>query len=811
MDDVRFALRQFRKAPAFTVTAVLTLALGICASVAIFAFVDAALLQPLRYPHSDRLAGVFESVQMFPRSNLSYFDYLDWKRLNTSFSSLSAYQGTGANLTTTSGTVRVAAARVSADFFRTLGVSPILGRDFRDGEDLPSATRAVMISYRAWQSRFGGRPDVLGQKVTLNEDPHLVIGVLPADFSFAPAGPTDFYMPLRPNGSCESRRSCHNLYGVARLKDGTSIQAAASNVAAIASALERQYPDSNRGQGSVVVALTDIVVGRVRPILLTLLGGAALLLVIATMNVAGLLLVRADGRSREIAVRSALGAARGRLVRQFVAEGSVLVAAGAAIGIGGASVAIRLLASLIPPNMAAGLPFLRSVGLHADVWMVAVAVCLFAVALFALIPIAQSFGLWPSSFAIRHSAFSISLSEGSRGSSGRTWTRVGGKLVMAELALAMVLIAGGVLLARSLYGLLRVNVGMVPDHVAMIAVDIPRSYQGDAQLTAVERRVIERVEALPGVESAGTTSTRPLQGGNTNWIQVVGRPYNGEHNEVNGREVDAGYFQTIRARMLRGRGIEPADDAPKPRVVVINQAFVRKYFPGEDPIGQRLAYSSRPAAPPLEIIGVVDDIKESPLDGTTPPTMYTAFAQDPNDGFWLFVRTSQDEEALLPTLASVIHELDRGLATYGGNRLTNMIGASEPSYLRRSGAWLVGSFAVLAWLLGVVGLYGVVAYSVGRRTREIGVRMALGAQRGSVARLILRESARVIVVGLIAGLAGTIAAATMMRSLLFGVSAWDTPTLALVAAVLGTSALLASYVPAHRAASLNPVEALRAE
>jgi predicted permease len=376
----------------------------------------------------------------------------------------------------------------------------------------------------------------------------------------------------------------------------------------------------------------------------------------------------------------------------------------------------------------------------------------------------------------------------------------------------MVLIAGGVLLARSLYGLLRVNVGMVTDHVALIAVDIPRSYQGNAQLTAVKRRVVERVEALPGVESAGTTSTRPLQGGNTYWIRIVGRQYDGgAHDEVNGREIDAGYFRTIRAQVLRGRGIEATDDATKPSVVVINDALARKYFPGEDPLGRILKYASRPAALPLEIVGVVDDIKESPLDITTPPTIYTAFAQDPNDGFWLFARTAQDEEALLPTLAAAIHELDPGLATYGGNRLTNMIGASEASYLRRSGAWLVGSFAVLAWLLGVVGLYGVVAYSVGRRTREIGVRMALGAQQGSVARLILREAARVIAVGLVGGLAGAIGAAAMMRSLLFGVSAWDAPTLATVATVLGASALLASYVPARRAASLNPVEALRAE
>ncbi|HEX6463652.1 MAG TPA: FtsX-like permease family protein, partial [Vicinamibacterales bacterium] len=557
-----------------------------------------------------------------------------------------------------------------------------------------------------------------------------------------------------------------------------------------------------------VRSLKNDVIGDVASVLWVLMGTIGMVLLIACANVANLLLVRAEGRRREIAVRGALGASRARIVRQFVAEGSVLVFAGAALGVGGASVAIRLLRGLVPPGMAARLIFLRGVGLNAAVWMTAVAVCVCAVVLFALIPVVQ---LSMGESGTLNSEGQMLNAEGSRGSSGRTWTRVGGKLVMVELALAMVLIAGGVLLARSLYGLLHENVGMVPDHVAMIDVDVPASYRGNAQQAALERRVRDRLQALPGVESIGSASRRPLQGGNTNWIRIVGRPYNGEHNEVNGREVDDGYFRTIRAQMLRGRGIEPTDDATKPRIVVINEAFVRKYFPGEDPIGQRLAYASRTTTPPLEIVGVVDDVKESPLDTTTPPTMYTAFAQDPNDHFWVFARTSQDEEALLPTIAAAIHDLDPGLATSGANRLTAMITASEPSYLRRSGAFLVGSFAVLAWLLGVVGLYGVVAYSVGRRTREIGVRMALGAQPGSVARLILREAAGVIVIGLTGGIIGAAGAATMMRSLLFGVSAWDAPTLATVAAVLGASALLASYVPARRAASLNPVDALRAE
>jgi macrolide transport system ATP-binding/permease protein len=801
MDDVRFALRQLRKSPSFTVTAVGALALGLSASLAIFAFVDAALLRPLPYPEPDRLVGVYERVPMFARSNLSYLDYLDWKKLNTVFSSLSAYQGSGAILTTDTGAVRVPGARVSDDFFRTLGAAPAVGRDFRPGEDQPSAQRTVMLAYSAWQTRFGGRSDIVGHTLILNGDPHVVIGVLPRDFSFAPVGPAEFWMSLRTTASCESRRSCHNLFGVARLKSDASIEAAADNVKAIATALERQYPDSNRGQGSAVAALTDVIVGPVRPILMTLLGGAILLLVIAVINVAGLLLVRAEGRRREIAVRGALGASRWRIVRQFVAEGALLVTAAGALGVAAASAGIRVLLALVPAPMMAFLPFLRGVGLAWHVWIAAAAIGAVAVLLFALTPLAQ----------LSTAGSAQALAEGSRGSAGRTWGRVGSKLVAVELAVAMVLLAGGVLLARSLYDLLHVNVGLQPDHVAVLGVDVPPSYTGAAALVAVHERVLERAKSLPGVESAGAASTRPFQGGNTSWVRFDGRPYNGEHNEINTREVDDGYFGTIRARMLKGRPILRTDDASSPRVVVINRAFERTYFSGEDPIGHRMRFVSYQTDKPFDVVGVVDDIQENPLDAVTPPTMYLASAQDPNDGFWLFVRTSQSEESLLPTLAASIHALDPDLATFGGTTLTNLIGGSQPAYVRRSGAWLVGAFATLAWLLGVIGLYGVVAYSVGRRTREIGVRMALGAQRGSVARLIVAEASRLVAFGVAGGAVAAIGAAMLMRSLLFGVTAWDAPTLLTVGLVLAVSALVASYLPARRAASLNPVEALRAE
>jgi len=798
MDDVRFALRQLRKSPSFTVTAVFTLALGMCASLAIFAFVDAALLQPLPYPQPDRLVGVYERVPMFPYSNLSYLDYLDWKQRNTVFSSLAAYQTSGATLTTETGAVRAAAARVSDDFFATLGVPPVVGRGFHPGEDQPSAQKAVILAYSAWQGRFGGRSDILGRTLVLNGDPHVVIGVLPKDFSFAPVGTAEFWMPLNPAGGCEQRRSCHNLYGVARLRSGASIEAAADNVAAIATALERRYPDSNRGQGSAIASLSDVIVGRVRPILITLLGSAILLLVIAAINVGGLLLVRAEGRRREIAVRGALGASRWRILRQFVAEAALLVTVGASLGLAGARASIRMLYALVPAPMLAGLPFFRTVSLTPHVWMAAAVISVVSVTLFALTP-ALHLSVTPSGHA---------LAEGSRGSAGRTWSRVGSKLVTIELAVAMVLLAGGVLLARSLHGLLHVDLGLQPDHVAVLGIiGSPSS----AQLATVHDRVVERVRALPGVESAGATTTRPLQGGNTVWIRIEGRPYNGEHNEVNFRGVDDAYFQTLGARVVRGRSILRTDDAAAPPVIVINRALERQYFRGEDALGRKLHYVSFQTGLALEIVGVVDDIKENPLDAVTPPTMYRSFAQNPDYGFWLFVRTSQSEESLLPTLTAAIHQLDPDLATSGGTTLTNLIGNSEPAYVRRSGAWLVGSFALFAWLLGVIGLYGVVSYSVGRRTREIGVRMALGAQRGSVARLILGEAGRLVAFGLVGGVIAAIAAATLIRSLLFGVTAWDAPTLLTVAAGLGASALVASYVPAWRAASLNPIDALRAE
>jgi predicted permease len=799
-NDLRFEVRQLRKNPGFTATAILMLSLGMCASVAIFAFVDAALLKPLPYKNAARLVGVFESIPLFQRSNLSYADYGDWKKQNTVFTSLDAYQHRGFILATATGAEPRQGARVSDGFFRTLGISPVLGRDFRPGEDLSGAPATVILSYAAWQQRYGGNAAVLGKVITLNDAPHTIIGILPREFHFAPAEPAEFWTTLDANGSCEKRRSCHNLYGVARLKDGVSIQSALADVKAIARQLEKQYPDSNRDQGASVALLSDVIVGDIRPILFVLLAGAGLLLLIAAVNVASLLLVRSESRRREIAVRSSLGASRGRLIGQFVTEGLVLATAGSALGVAAAWWAIQLLTTLIPMNLMDRMPVLHGLALNARVLTFAGAVCVFAVILFSLTP------------ALRLSLPEIraGLAEGSRGSAGTTWRRLGSKLVVLELATAVVLLVGAGLLGKSLFRLLHVSIGFEPEHLVVLQVGAPQStYAKDGQLIALEREVVRQVASLPGVRSVGLSSSLPVtSNGNTTWFRILGRPWHGEHNEVPERDVSSDYFATLGTKLIRGRHFTEGEDASKPPVAIINQAFARQYFPNEEPVGKQITYLSNPPRP-MEIVGIVEDLKEGPLDIATVPALYRPFNQSTDNYFALVVRAAAGGPALLPALAATIRQIDPGIVTTGGVTMRDRI--TDSAYLQRSSAWLVGSFAALALLLAVVGLYGVVAYSVSRRTREIGVRMALGAQRSSVYQLILREAGWLVGAGIVIGLGCSVAAATLIRGLLFGVRSWDVPTLGAVAGVLGICALLASFIPARRAASVNPVDALRAE
>jgi predicted permease len=771
--------------------------------VAIFGFADAALLEPLPYAAPNRLMDVAENSAALPRSDLSRDDYEDWKRLNHSFSSLDVYNGTGYLLHTPSGPVPVPAARVSDGFFRTLGVRPMLGRDFLPGEDQPGKAKILMLSYGTWLTRYGGRSDIVGKAVTLDDDSYTIVGVLPREFSFAPRGSAEFWVPLLDKNGCEQRRSCHDLFAVGRLKDGVTPQAALEEMKAIAARLAVQYPGSNQGQGARVAPLSDFIAGPVRPILLTLLGAAGLLLLIACVNVASLLLVRSESRRREIAVRGALGASRGRLIRQFITEGLLLAFIGCAAGVLAAGWLMAVLERLIPKTMADGMPFLKGVSLNGHTGMFASAVGLFAALVMAATPVLR----------LSFQDIRDGLGDGGRAVAGRFWRRMGANLVVVELSVAVVLLVGAGLLGKSFYHLLHVENGFDTTHLATIQVGAPESsYAKSEQKVALFRAIDRRLSSLPGVQSVGITSDLPV-GCNcdTDWIRIVGKPFHGEHNEVDERDVTPGYLPTLKAKLLRGRLFTEDDDASKPQKIVINRALAEKYFPGEDPIGQKVANGALDPKSMREIIGVIGNVREGGLDDELWPAEYQAMYQGPDSFFAVAVRTSQDEKAILPVLVKALHQVDPNLGTYGEITMSDQIESTQTALLHRLSTWLVGGFASMALVLSVVGLYGVIAYSVSQRTREIGVRMALGAQRSMVYNLVLGEAGRLIAWGLALGLAGSVGVAMLMGKLLFGVQAWDAGTLVSVAIVLGAAAMMASYIPARRAASVNPTEALRAE
>jgi macrolide transport system ATP-binding/permease protein len=803
LQDIRFGLRLFAKNPGFSATAVVTLSLGICASVAIFAFVDAAMLKPLPYRDPKRLVAVFERHTMIPHSNLSYLDYVDWKRMNRSFSAFDAWNGTGFLLATPRGAEPVTGTRVTAGFFSTLGVSPVVGRDFAAGEDQPSAPNYALITYSAWQAHYGGKADVLGQTAVLSGVPYQIIGVLPREFHFASRGGAEFWTSIKGNTSCEKRRTCHNLYGVARLNDGSTVASAQADTAAIASQLEMQYPDSNRGQGAAIVSLSESLTGNIRPILLLLLSGAGLLLLIACVNVAGLLLSRSVNRGREFAIRTALGASAMRLVRQFATEGFVLVGASVMIGLLAAVWTMGVLLTLIPKAMLEYAPYLQGLGLNAHVLGFAAAISVMAAAVFAIVPLLR----------VSRKELTDGLAEGSRSASATSWRKFGSNFVVVELALAMVLLVGAGLLEKSLYRLLRVDLNFDADHLATLEVEAPDvRYPTNASEAALIREVERRLANLPGVQSVGISTDLVMNGnGNTTWFRILGRPFHGEHNDANYREVSPDYFKTLHAKILRGREFTSEDAEGKQPVCMINESLARKYFGDEDPVGKVIGDNTLTPNSVRQVVGVVDDIHEATLDDSTWPSIYAPIDQDPDTGFDIAVKTAVEPGSMLPLIDSTIHQISPELGTMREMTMEAKINDSLSAYMHRSSAELVGGFAGVALLLGVVGLYGVIAYSVSQRTREIGIRIALGAQRRSVYELILREAGRLTLIGTVAGVACSIGAARLMKSVLFKTSAWDVSTFVGVVLLLAGASLAASYIPARRATRVDPVVALRQE
>ena len=801
--DLRFAMRQLRRSPGFAVTAILMLALGIGASTAIFAFVDAALIRPIPYAQPNRLIDVDESEGGFPRSNLSLEDYLDWKRMNTTLQSLDVYTGNGYLLRLGSVSEPVPAVRVSDGFFHTLGIQPMLGRDFRAGEDKPGGAKIAILSYGTWMTRFGGRHDVVGQAVSLSGDPYTIVGVLPKSFAFAPRGGAEFYVPLLDRSDCEQRRSCHDLDGFARLRDGVTIEQARADLTKIAAQLAIQYPNSNSGQGANVQPLSELIVGQVRPILLTLLAGAGLLLVIACVNVSSLLLVRSESRRREFALRGALGATQVRLLRQFFTEAMLLAAAGCGAGLGAATGMMALLRTMLPTQIAQRAPFLENVGLNAHAWIFAGAVALLAVLLMAATP------------ALRLSTRNMheALSEGGRTAAGRFWRRLGANLVVVELTIAVVLLAGAGLLGKSLYRLLHVELGFDPTHLATVNLMMtdPGS-QKPEQMKALYREIDARVSSLPGIESLGLSSDLPVGCFcDTDWIRVPGQPFHGEHKDVMERDISPNYMHALGAKLVEGRMLTAQDDENHPRVIVINQTMARKFLPGEDPVGKMIGDIKLSPKSMRQIVGVIADVREAALDSDPAPAEYFPIDAGPDVFFNLAVRTRGDEKAILPELTKTLRAINPNLGVYGEITMEQQIAQSPTAVLHQLSAYLVSGFAALALILSVIGLYGVIAYSVSQRTREIGVRMALGAQRSAVHGMILREAGQLTAIGIVIGLGCSMGAAAGMGSLLFGVRVWDASTLTGVATVLAVASLVASYIPARRAARVNPMEALRTE
>jgi macrolide transport system ATP-binding/permease protein len=799
--DLRFALRQLRKAPGFAFTAILVVALGIAASVTIFAFVNAALLTPLPYQSPSRLVAVFESNSSCPECSFSYPDYQDWKRNNSVFRSFEIWEDDAYLWRSPAGAVALRAGRVSGGFFQALGVTPALGRLFNSADDTPSATRAVVLPYSTWQRLFGGRADIVGRSITLDNNAYTVIGVLPRHFQFAPRA-AELWVTIHDLGSCEIDRSCRPFSALARLREGVSISAALADTRILAGRLQKQYPRTNQDQGALVMPFRDSITGDIRPILHVLLAGAVLLLLIACINVASLLLVRAESRRREMAVRGALGASRARITRQLILEAALLVAIAMVCGLAAAWGAVDLLAALIPERVLRGMPFFQNISFDHRVLLFVTAIALVALAVCAAAPVSR--------FSI--AALHADLANGARGSSS-AWRRFSSNLVVVELALAIVLLVAAGLLGKSFYRILHVDLNFNPSHLATLEIDANTGYDTAARQLALSRRLMQSLSAVPGVQSSGIVSSYLPVTCNCGAVpyRVLGRPWNGTQQTAVTDTVSAGYFAAIQTRLLAGRFFTETDDASHPAVAVINRSMAQQFFNGENPIGQILGDAALSPNSLHQVIGIVDDIREGALNDPLRPAIYFPVKQHPENYFFVVARTAQNPAAALALLAAAIHRLDPGIGVRNQFTMSEHIRDGYASYLRSSAALMVAGFASCALLLGVIGLYGVIAYSVGQRTREIGVRMALGAQQNSIRRLILREAASLVLLGLAFGIAASLLAGRFLTSLLFGVHSWDVSILIGVAATLAGAALIAAWIPARRAAATNPIEALRHE
>jgi putative ABC transport system permease protein len=800
--DAQYGIRLLLQKPGVTVVAIVTLALGIGANTAIFTVTHALLLKPLPYDHPEQLVLVNENnlSRGWTSFSVSPPNFLDWRAQSRSFQTIAAYGGRAMNYTGGEAPERLRGLTGTEGFLEMIGGTPILGRSFRPDEFEPGKGLVVILGHGLWQRVFGGRTDVVNQSITLNGQTYTIVGVMHPDWRFGGRDIALFTPRTFDSNETAGARGAHYLSVLARLKPGVTIDQAGVEMAGIAARLEQQYPNSNKGWGTVVRSLQDVAVGNVRPMLLILLGAVGLVLLVACANLANMHLARATVRAREMAIRTAIGAGRGRIVQQLLTESLVLSAIGGGLGL--------LIAYWATSSLIKAYPTLlpRSGDIRVDV------VVLVFTAGLSLVT-AVLFGLAPALFAARTDLVET-LKEGARTGGAPLRRRLRGVLVVSEVALAIVLLVGAGLLLRSFSKLSRVAPGFETDQRLSVTTLLPvPKYADDERIVDFYDRAAARLRALPGVDAVALTSILPVSGSDEIYsINFEGRPPFPPGQGVSAIYylVGPGYFQTMGIPLLKGRVFTDQDRAGAPRVAIVNDTFVRLHYPNENPIGQRIRMG-RNSNIVREIVGVVGSVKHYALNDKDVAQMYEPFAQMPNQGMTFVLKTSVEPTSLTAAVRHEIQNVDPEQPVASTTSLAQML--SDSTALARVQSLLLGVFAAIALVLAAVGLYGVMAYSVSQRTQEIGIRMALGAHRQTVLMMVLRQALVLTGAGLVLGLVGSIALgkslSTVLEPLLFQVDPSDLTTLATVPIVLVIVALVAAMIPARRATQVDPIQALR--
>jgi putative ABC transport system permease protein len=799
--DIRYGIRVLFKHPGFAFVALIALALGIGANAAIFSIVNSILLRPLSYPDSSRLMTIWEDHRALggpQREWTSPTGFGDWRDQTQSFEKIAAFAGWAPTLADPADPEQLLGAAVSHDMFSLLDVLPMRGREFRPEEDRRGGAAVTIISHELWQRRFSQDPNIVGKNITLSGESFTIIGVMPAGFKFPIITGAEIWRTLSPvlNDGC--RRGCYTLRVLARLKPHVTIEGARAEMGALARRIEQDFPGTNKNVGFALEPLHQFLVGDVKTPLFVLLGAVGLVLLIACANVANLMLARSATREREIAIRSALGAGQWRIVRQLLAESLMLALIGGALGLLLAYWMVDLLVNFSP----SGTPRIDEVAIDRRVLGFTLAISALTGLLFGLAPAWQ----------ISKSDLNQSLKEGSKSSqTGKRGRRALNALVIKETALALMLLIGAGLLIKSFIQLQRVDLGFNPNNLITMRVGLPRvNYPERQQLSAFEAQLLERIKTLPGVQSAGTVSSLPLGQFNTDAGFVIeGRPQPQDNQGPAAwySSVGGDYFRTMGMRLRAGRLFDERDASKSPRVVIINETMARRYFPHENPIGKRIG-NGKPDDW-REIIGIIADVKQFGLDQDARPSMHFANQQQPARGLFLVIRSSGDPLSLVASVRGEISALDKNLAVANVRTMEQIV--AESIAPKRFTLLLLGIFAVLALTLAAAGIYGVISYSVAQRTQEIGVRLALGAQKSDVLQLVIGEGMRLVICGIAIGLVGSIAWTRLMSTMLFGLSATDLMTFGLVSFLLILVAWIACLVPARRAAKVDPMMALRHE